>query len=135
SVVEGMKLVALHRWPHGERPREKLLASGAKALSDGELLAVLLGSGIAGADAVVLARHVLAEAGGLGPLLGSGVNALRRIKGLGPARAARLLAAVELGRRYLEAPVEARSTLRAPQDAARVFKVRLADLPHEVFSV
>lgn len=108
------------RWPLGERPREKLLAAGPKALSDGELIAVLLGSGVAGQDAVGLARHALAEAGGLAPLLGSGGNALRRIKGFGPARAARLLAAVELGRRYLAAPVAARTALRAPQDAARV---------------
>lgn len=131
---EGAGLVALNRWPHGERPREKLLASGPKALSDGELVAVLLGSGVAGKDAVMLARQILAEAGGLGPLLGSGANALRRIKGLGPARAARLLAAVELGRRYLEAPAAVRVALRAPQDAARVFRAQLADLPHEVFS-
>lgn len=131
---EGAGLVALNRWPHGERPREKLLASGPKALSDGELVAVLLGSGVAGKDAVMLARQILAEAGGLGPLLGSGANALRKIKGLGPARAARLLAAVELGRRYLEAPAAVRVALRAPQDAARVFRAQLADLPHEVFS-
>src|SRR5690606_22090017 len=50
---EGAALVALNRWPHGERPREKLLASGPKALSDGELVAVLLGSGVAGKDAVM----------------------------------------------------------------------------------
>ncbi len=124
----------LKQWPLGERPREKLLAAGPKALSDGELIAVLLGSGVAGQDAVGLARHVLAEAGGLAPLLGSGGNTLRRIKGLGPARAARLLAAVELGRRYLAAPAAARTALRAPQDAVRVFQAQLADLPHEVFS-
>src|SRR5690606_7643296 len=57
-----------------------------------------------------------------------------RVRGLGPARIARLAAAVELGRRYLEAPALQRTALRAPSDAARVFRAQLADLPHEVFS-
>ncbi|HEX7079830.1 MAG TPA: DNA repair protein RadC [Gammaproteobacteria bacterium] len=126
--------MGVNRWPRSERPREKLLEAGSKALSDGELLAVLIGSGTAGGDAVTLARDLLARHGGLGGLLRSGSAGLAEVKGLGPARIARVLAAVELGRRYLAAPTEARAALKAPGDAARVFKARLADLPHEVFS-
>lgn len=124
----------LKRWPQSERPREKLMRFGAKSLSDGELLAILLGSGFRGTDAVQLARELLEQAGGLDALLQSGSTSLTRVKGLGPARIARLQAATELGRRYLEAPTRTRAALKAPQDAARMFKLQLADLPHEVFS-
>jgi DNA repair protein RadC len=126
--------VELKHWPQAERPREKLMQRGAKSLSDGELLAVLLGSGFRGKDAVQLARELLERVGGLDALLGGRAGPLAGIKGLGPARIARLEAAVELGRRYLAAPTQSRAALKAPQDAARVFKAQLADLPHEVFS-
>lgn len=126
--------VPLGLWPAGERPREKLLKAGPKALSDGELLAVVLGSGVAGADALSLARELLARAGGLAGLVERGVGAVGGVRGLGPARFARLVAAVELGRRYLEAPAEVRMGLKAPGDAARLFRAQIADLPHEVFS-
>jgi DNA repair protein RadC len=102
-------------------------------LSDGELLAVLIGSGIAGHDATDLARGLLEQWGGLAALLGRSPAELAREKGLGPARVARLVAALELGRRYLGAPQSPRSALAAPVDAARFFKARLLDLPHEVF--
>jgi len=126
--------VALNRWPRSERPREKLLEAGAKTLSDGELLAVLLGTGLPGTDALALARELLARLGGLDGVLRSSAAALAGVKGLGPARISRLIASIELGRRYLEAPTEARTALKAPDDAARVFRAQLADLPHEVFS-
>jgi DNA repair protein RadC len=123
----------MNHWPRSERPRERLLERGPAALSDGELLAVLLGSGVVGASAAELARGLLERAGGLEALLGASPAELVRLKGLGPARAARLLAALELGRRYLEAPSRPRTALQAPLDAARLFKARLLDLPHEVF--
>jgi DNA repair protein RadC len=110
-----------------------LLASGPSALSDGELLAVLLGSGLPGRNAAELARGLLERHGSLAALLSSTPAELERNQGLGPARIARLLAALELGRRYLEAPSDPRSSLQAPLDAARFFKARLTDLPHEVF--
>lgn len=121
-------------WPQAERPREKLLQLGAHSLSDGELLAVVLGSGVAGTSAVELARQLLERLGGLEALLAGGTAALGGVRGLGPARIARLRAAVELGRRYLAGPTDTRAALKAPQDAARLFRARLADLPHEVFS-
>lgn len=126
--------VGVKEWPPSERPREKLLGNGPRTLSDRELLAVLLGSGCGGADVLEVARVLLERCGGLAGLTSANPTELSRVKGLGPARIARLQAAVELGRRYLTAPSAARPALKAPQDAARVFRARLADLPHEVFS-
>jgi len=125
--------MSLSRWPRSERPRERLLNSGPASLSDGELLAVLLGTGVRGENAAELARRLLEGWGSLAALLGASASELSRAHGIGPARAARLAAALELGRRYLEAPQDPRSTLAAPVDAARFFKARLLDLPHEVF--
>jgi len=110
-----------------------LLLAGPASLSDGELLAVLLGTGIPGRNAAELARGLLDEWGGLTKLLAASAADLVRTRGLGPARAAKLVAALELGRRYLAAPQEPRGALHAPVDAARFFKARLLDLPHEVF--
>jgi DNA repair protein RadC len=120
-------------WPPSERPRERLLDAGPASLSDGELVAVVLGTGTRGSSAPAVARALLEQAGGLAALLALTPGELARARGVGPARAARLAAAVELGRRYLAAPVTPRSALQAPVDAARFFKARLLDLPHEVF--
>jgi DNA repair protein RadC len=125
---------AIRDWPRSERPRERLLERGPTAVSDGELLAVLLGSGVSGRNAAELARELLERWGGLPGLLGASAGELATADGVGPARAARLAAAVELGRRYLAAPYVERSPLEAPGDAARYFGARLVDLPHEVFS-
>jgi DNA repair protein RadC len=126
-------VVSFRDWPRSERPRERLLQLGPASLSDGELLAVLLGAGCAGLDALALARALLERSGGLPALLQCGAHELSRARGIGPARAARLQAAVELGRRYLQSGADRGGSLRAPDDAARFFKARLADLPHEVF--
>ncbi len=123
----------LKEWPLKERPRHKLLRSGSASLSDGELLAVVLGAGPAGGDALLLALQLLSETGGLARIVAASATDLGQIRGMGPARIAVVKAAVELGRRYLEAPSETRSSLRAPGEAARFFKARLSDLPHEVF--
>jgi DNA repair protein RadC len=122
-----------HAWPPSERPRERLIEAGPQALSDSELLAILLGTGVRGQPVAELARRLLREWGGLTALLGGSAAELARTKGLGPARVARLLAALEVGRRYLGAPIEPRSALGAPADAARFLKAKLLDLPHEVF--
>ena len=123
----------LNDWPLSERPREKLLRNGAPGLSDGELLAVLLGSGTRHQDALALSHTLLRTWGGLARILTASPAELGRAQGLGPARVARLKAALERGRRYLEAPTGPRGALSAPEDAARFFRALLADLPHEVF--
>jgi len=120
-------------WPSAERPRERLFSFGAENLSDVELLAALLGTGAAGCDAKELAALLLQRCGGLDGLMRSSTTQLGRLKGVGPARIARLLAAVELGRRYIEGPAVRRRSLKKPQDAAKCFRARLADLPYEVF--
>src|SRR5690606_31057226 len=93
-------------WPAGERPREKLLKRGATVLSDAELLAIFLGSGLRGLDAVATARQLLAEHGPLRRLLEHNPTTLAKLPGLGPARASQLSAALELCNRYLAAGLE-----------------------------
>jgi DNA repair protein RadC len=122
-------------WPETERPREKLLARGAGSLSDAELLALFLGSGTAGRDAVAGARELLAGQGGLRPLLDREPKALTRLRGIGPARACLLAAALELGHRHLAAQLERGEALGDPDAAGRYFARRLRGLPHEVFAV
>lgn len=124
--------MAIRDWPDHERPRERLLAHGAKALSDAELLAVLLGSGLRGKDAVTLGRELVAASGGLGALLGH--PEASPLPGLGPARKARLCAAVELARRALAEDLARGTPLTSPQDSAAYLKAQLQHLPHEVFA-
>lgn len=122
-------------WPETERPREKLLARGPGSLSDAELLALYLGSGVAGSDAVASARGLLADQGGLRRLLDRDPRALTRLRGIGPARACLLAAALELGHRHLAAQLERGEALGDPACAGRYFAQRLRRQPHEVFAV
>ena len=121
-------------WPAAERPREKLLARGPGALSDAELLAIFLGSGLRGRDAVETARDLLGAHGPLRALLERSAVELARLPGLGPARACALSAALELGHRHLSADLERGAALSDPQAAGRYFAQRLRGLPHEVFA-
>ena len=121
-------------WPADERPREKLLARGAGALSDAELLAIFLGSGLRGRDAVQTSRELLAAHGPLRVLLENSPAALARLPGLGPARACKLAAALELGHRHLAAALERGETLTDPAAAGRYFAQRLRAREHEVFA-
>lgn len=122
-------------WPLHERPREKLLARGPGHLSDAELLALFLGSGSSGEDAVGSARSLLSSQGGLRPLLDREPRALTRLRGIGPARACLLAAALELGHRHLAAQLERGEVLGNPEAAGRYFTQRLRGLGHEVFAV
>ena len=121
-------------WPAAERPREKLLARGASALSDAELLAIFLGSGLRGRDAVSTARELLTAHGPLRALLDRSPAQLATLPGLGPARSCALAAALELGHRHLSAELERGVALSDPQAAGRYFAQRLRGLPHEVFA-
>jgi DNA repair protein RadC len=121
-------------WPAAERPREKLLARGAGALSDAELLAIFLGSGLRGRDAVASARELLGAHGPLRALLERPPGELKTLRGLGPARACTLAAALELSRRLLHAELERGAALADPQAAGRYFAQHLRGLPHEVFA-
>lgn len=118
-------------WPQGERPREKLLARGGAALTPAELLAILLGSGARGSSAVDMGRGLLTRAGSLSALL---TSELAGVPGLGPAKHARLVAALELARRCLAEELVARPALTSPRDSAAFLKAQLAHKPYEVFA-
>lgn len=120
-------------WPVAERPREKLLARGAQALSDAELLAIFLRTGIAGKTAVDLARDLLAEFGGLRPLLDASQTQFCGVKGLGDAKYAQLQAVLEMARRHLLETLKRDNVLTSPALTRQYLKARLRDYRHEVF--
>src|SRR5437868_65421 len=93
--------MSIRDWPAAERPREKLLARGAANLSDAELLAIFLRTGVQGKSAVDLARHLLQQFGSLRALLEADLPSFSRELGLGPAKYAQLQAVIEMGRRHL----------------------------------
>ena len=119
--------VAINQWPAAERPREKLLERGAASLSDAELLAIFLRTGVAGKTAVDLARDLLSHFGSLRQLLAADYAAMSEAPGLGPAKYAQLQAAVEMSRRYLSE--------RLQRDVKDFLTANLRDMPHEVFCV
>ncbi|MGI2065834.1 RadC family protein [Shewanella sp. MF08487] len=122
-------------WPEGEGPRDKLLQKGAGQLSDAELLAVLLRNGVAGLNAVDLARSLIGEFGGLRNLLCASRNQVCRLPGVGPVKYAQLQAAAELARRVAQENLQRGQILTNP-DLTRDYLMRqLADRPYEVFAV
>ena len=121
-------------WPSDERPREKLLSRGAGALSDAELLAIFLGSGLRGRDAVQTSRELLAAHGPLRVLLENDAVQMAKLPGLGPARACKLTAALELSHRHLAAALERGEVLSDPHSAGRYFAQRLRGRGNEVFA-
>ena len=125
--------MSISNWPRGERPREKLLARGADALSDAELLALLLGTGLAGISAVDLGRRMLSEFGSLRAILDADAARFCRGHGLGPARFALLQAALEIARRHFAESLERADCLTSPAQTRRYLHARLRDRPHEVF--
>jgi DNA repair protein RadC len=117
--------------PDDERPRERLLEWGAQTVSDAELVAVLLRTGCRGTSAITLATELLLSAGGLTGLLGADPRSLRR-PGLGGAKAASLLAAVEIGRRLARAELPKREPLNRPASVARYVNLRYGAGDQEV---
>jgi DNA repair protein RadC len=117
--------------PEGERPRERLLQHGGSSLSDSELLAVLLRTGRVGVSALQMAMDVLRENGGLAGLLTATPHSLRR-SGLGAAKAAALLAAVEVGRRLAREQLLDHEPLTRPVDVARYLAIRYQTCDQEV---
>ena len=125
--------MSIRDWPAAERPREKLLAMGSASLSDAELLAIFLRTGVAGKSAVDLARHLLNQFGGLRSLLSADRAAFSQALGLGPAKFAQLQAVLEMGRRHLAEALVRGSALESPQDVRNYLKAMLRHEPHEVF--
>ncbi len=121
--------------PPDARPREKLLARGPGALSDAELLALLLRTGLAGKGVLQLAQELLDGFGGMAGLLHASADDLKRIKGLGPAKRAELVAVLELARRALAEQLRERAALDTPQAVKDYLQLHLANKKHECFAV
>jgi DNA repair protein RadC len=124
----------IRNWPASERPREKLLARGPAALSDAELLAIFLRTGVSGKTAVDLARELLAKFGGLRPLLEADQQQFCAHHGLGTAKFAQLQAMLEITRRHLQEQLQREDSLENPETTRRFLASRLRHLPHEVFA-
>lgn len=124
----------LKTWAVEERPREKVMANGIQYLSDSELLAILLGSGTRNKSAVELARQILQEAGNSLHQLGrQTVSDLLRIKGVGPAKAISVMAAMELGRRRAGLHQVEKIPVKSSETVYDLFHPLLGDLDHEEF--
>ncbi len=125
--------MAITDWPLDDRPREKMLAKGAESLSDAELVAIFLRTGVRGKSAVDLAREVLARFGSLSALFTADGAELRAIPGMGDAKYVQLQAVVEMARRSLRERIERGSALNSPQAVRDYLRLKLQDRPHEVF--
>lgn len=126
--------MSIHHWPEAERPREKLLSAGPQALSDAELLAIFLRTGTRGQSAVELARGLIREFGGLRNLLLSDARQVCATPGLGPAKYAQLLAALELAKRHLGEALQRGDILNNPVVTKSYLTARLRDYDYEVFA-
>ncbi|GAB6049271.1 DNA repair protein RadC [Hydrogenophilus islandicus] len=127
--------MSINDWPELERPREKLLAKGAQHLSDAELLAIFLRVGVRGKSAVDLARELLTTFGDIASLIHSEPAALAQLPGVGPAKTAQLLAAVELARRVLWQEARQTPAFEKPQAVKEWLRLQIGGLPHELFLV
>ncbi|MEW7997047.1 MAG: DNA repair protein RadC [Candidatus Thiodiazotropha endolucinida] len=121
-------------WPIDERPREKLLQRGSESLSDAELLAIFLRTGVAGQTAVDLARSLLAEFGGLRHLFNADQRRFCKSRGLGMAKYTQLQAVLEMARRYLHEQLETSGSLTTPEQTQDYLRARLRHYAYEVFS-
>ncbi|HEU5398842.1 MAG TPA: DNA repair protein RadC [Gammaproteobacteria bacterium] len=127
--------MAIRDWPAGERPREKLLHKGAAALSEAELLAIFLRTGVKGKSAVDLARQMLKQFGGLRALLAADQKELCALPGMGPAKYAQLQAGLEMARRHLGEVLERGKPLTDPAATRRYLTAAFRDMPYEIFAV
>ena len=120
-------------WPEDERPRERLLKHGAAALSEAELLAIFLRTGIAGASAVELGRQLLARFGNLQRLFAAPLAEVAAVRGLGPAKYVQLQAVIEMARRALEEDIGERDAMSSPQAVREFLRLTLGGRAHEIF--
>lgn len=121
-------------WPEAERPREKLIRRGAATLSDAELLAIFLRTGVVGASAVDLARQLLNRFDGLRGLFEADKDSFCACKGMGLAKYVQLQAVLEMGRRYLAATLSVGQTLTSPATVRAFLTAQLRHETHEVFA-
>ena len=127
--------MGIRDWPAAERPREKLLSQGAGALSDAELLAIFLRTGVSGCDAVELARRLLLEFGSLRGLLAADKGRFCQAHGLGEAKYVQLQAVLEMSCRYLGEVMKRGDALTSPTATRRFLQAKLRDRRQEVFAL
>ncbi|WP_423906708.1 RadC family protein [Candidatus Spongiihabitans sp.] len=127
--------MAITEWPMAERPREKLLQQGAQSLSDAELLAIFIRTGVRGKTAVDVGRDLINEFGGLRKILTADKKSICSASGFGPAKYALLQAALELGRRFLDEKLKRGGALTNPKQVSEYLVHRLRDQHREVFAI
>lgn len=130
-----MTSFALREMPAELLPRRRIEWLGPGALTTSELLSLIIGSGRPGENAIRVAETVLVESGGLHGLRNMPDSELQKIAGIGPAKAAQIRAALELGRRFIEPPRNIRPQIRSPADAANLVLVEMSALEHEELRV
>jgi DNA repair protein RadC len=121
--------------PQDARPREKLLARGPGALSDAELLALLLRTGLPGKNALQMGQELVDTFGGVAGLLSTPAEALKKIKGLGPAKRAKIVAVLELSRRALASQLQQKTVFSSPQAIRDYLQLQMGSRNHEIFAV
>lgn len=130
------KKPSIKEWAVEDRPREKMLAKGIRALSEAELIAILIGSGNLEESAVEVSRRILSSVNNnLNELGKKTIADLQKFKGIGPAKAITIAAAMELGRRRKESEPDEKPKIVTSADGAAIFRPLLSDLPHEEFWV
>jgi len=135
-VTEKNKTTGIKSWPEDDRPREKLLKRGANALSNSELLAILLRTGVEGTSAIDLARQMLDKFGTFRNMSHSDIRDWKEFKGLGPAKIAQIKAALEIGRRFREDEViSGKQKIASAREVVNIIMPQMRDLKTEVFKV
>ena len=127
--------MAIKDWPIGERPRERLIKDGAQSLSDAELLAVFLRTGVRGKSAVELARDTVEHFGSLRGLFGASLLSFSAVHGMGSAKFAQLQAVLELARRAIVEDLQTGQALNTPGSVKDYLRLLLSGLQHESFVV
>jgi DNA repair protein RadC len=136
SSEDKVRTSGIKHWPKDDRPREKLLKKGPAALSNSELLVILLRTGVAGASAIDLARRMLDKFGTFRNMSHTDTREWKEFKGLGPAKPAQIKAALEIGRRFREdEAVSAKQKIAAAQDVVTIVLPQIRDLETEVSKV
>lgn len=126
--------MSIKDWPAKERPRERLLDNGAASLSDAELLAIIIGTGVKGRSSLDLARHLLEEFGNLTRILTCPLEEFCQHGGLGLAKYVQMQAMLELSQRHLREQLEGRDVMSSSELTREYLRARLGHLPHEVFA-
>lgn len=135
-MPEKTKMAGIRNWPKEDRPREKLLKKGAGALTNSELLAILLRTGIKGASAIDLARRIIEKFGTFRNMIHTDLREWKSFKGLGPAKIAQIKAALEIGRRFREDEVlRGKQKISSAQDVVNMILPQVRDLKTEVSKI